>query len=70
MDNSRRPESKDAFISYASQDRDRVIAIAKALESAGVSVWRDEMQILGGDCYGPAIVHAIQHSKVLVPLQV
>src|SRR5262245_60276730 len=35
------------FISYASKDRARVIELASALEAAGVTIWRDQDQILG-----------------------
>lgn len=56
----------DVFISYASRDREQVGEIVRLLESAGVSVWRDKERILGGESYGPRIVHAIKHSRVMV----
>ena len=56
----------EVFISYASRDRDRVVAIARCLEAQGVPVWRDQKNILGGEIYGPAIVRGIRESKVLM----
>jgi len=56
----------EVFISYASRDGERVAAIARELAAAGVSLWRDQQRILGGDVYGPAIVRAIRQSKVLM----
>ena len=56
----------DVFVSYASRDVDRVVPIVAQLESAGVSVWRDQEQILGGGNYGPEIVEAIERSEVLM----
>jgi hypothetical protein len=66
MNSASIPTSKDVFISYASRDWERVAPIMDALESAGISMWRDQNEILGGECYGSAIVHAIQNSKVLI----
>ena len=37
----------DIFLSYASEDRERVAVVAKALESAGYSVWWDREIPLG-----------------------
>lgn len=56
----------DVFVSYASRNRERVVEIAKHLEAAGVTVWRDQNQILGGENYGPRIVHGIKNCKVLL----
>lgn len=58
--------SCDLFISYASRDADRVVPIAKHLESTGVTVWRDQDRILGGGSYGPEIVEGIEQCKVLM----
>ncbi len=54
------------FISYARQDAERVLAIARLLEGQGATVWRDADRILGGQYYGEQIVHAIAHSKVVM----
>ena len=58
--------AKDVFISYSSRDRERVVEIAEQLERSGISVWRDGSEILGGQDYGPKIVHGIEHCKVMV----
>jgi formylglycine-generating enzyme len=54
------------FISYARQDAEPVIAIARMLEEAGATVWLDRERILGGQYFGEEIVHAIAHSRVLL----
>ena len=54
------------FVSYGSKDAARVVAIAKALEKAGVSIWRDGDRILGGQYYGEQIVHAIAHCELFL----
>jgi len=56
------------FISYASRNQEQVTQPAGSLESAGVSIWRDQDEILGGENYGPRIVHAIKNCKVLLLL--
>lgn len=56
----------EVFVSYASHDAARVVPIVKEIESAGVSVWRDQEQIFGGANYGPEIVEAIEHSKLMM----
>jgi formylglycine-generating enzyme required for sulfatase activity/serine/threonine protein kinase len=68
------PETTDAvnvaqpqvFVSYARQDAERVLSIARLLEQEGTTVWRDQEQILGGQYYGEQIVHAIAHSRVVM----
>jgi hypothetical protein len=54
------------FISYASRDRDKVVELARALDSCGVSIWRDQDQILGGENYGPKIVRGIRSAKAVL----
>jgi hypothetical protein len=54
------------FISYASSDIIKVVELAKALDAAGVTIWRDQDQILGGENYGPKIVKAIRNAKTLL----
>jgi hypothetical protein len=56
----------DVFISYASRNRDQVVHLAGHLESSGVTIWRDQNEILGGENYGPKIVHGIKNCKVLL----
>jgi serine/threonine protein kinase len=54
------------FVSYGSKDAARVVPIAKLLEKAGVTVWRDGDRILGGQYYGEQIVHAIAHCEIFL----
>lgn len=56
----------DIFISYASKDAESVVPIARLLEKAGVSVWRDGDRILGGQYYGEQIVQALTHARVVL----
>ncbi len=56
----------EVFVSYASRNRERVVQLAGDLESAGVTIWRDQTEILGGENYGPKIVHGIKNCKVLL----
>src|SRR3954464_940444 len=42
------PTAPYAFISYASADRDRALAVADALAGAGVAAWLDRRSIAGG----------------------
>src|SRR5215207_9695502 len=58
----------EVFISYASRNRERAVQLAGHLEAAGVTVWRDQNEILGGENYGPKIVHGIKNCKVLLLL--
>src|SRR5205823_11788040 len=61
-----KPTTPEVFISYASRNRDRVVPIARHLESAGVTIWRDQDEILGGENYGPKIVEGIKRCKLLM----
>ena len=60
------PGLASVFISYSSKDQAKVIALARALEKEGISIWRDHDQILGGENYGPKIVEAIRSAKVML----
>ena len=55
----------DVFLSYASQDRDRILSLVKALESDGLSVWWDR-NIQAGATYDRAIESAIAKAKCVV----
>ncbi len=52
--------SADIFVSYSRQDRDRVLAITRRLEAAGISVWIDQGGIDGATFWGEEIVNAIE----------
>src|SRR5262245_41980173 len=55
----------EVFISFASQDLTRVLEVVRSLEHVGVRAWVDRQKILGGQNYGPEIVHGIRNCKVL-----
>ena len=58
--------SAEVFISYASQDRERILTLVNGLDSAGVSVWIDQMSIEGATMWSQEIVAAIRDCKVLI----
>jgi len=60
------PKSPEIFVSYASQDKEKVLNIVNLLEKNGLRVWRDETNIPGGKNYGPEIVRAIRSAKILL----
>ena len=55
----------DVFLSYDSQDRDRILPIVKALEADGLSVWWDR-DIRAGVAYDRAIEAAIAAAGCVV----
>ncbi|MSU25017.1 MAG: toll/interleukin-1 receptor domain-containing protein [Opitutus sp.] len=43
--------SKAVFLSYASQDADAARRICEALRAAGIEVWFDQSELVGGDAW-------------------
>ncbi len=62
------PDANQVFLSYAATDRERAMAIADALERAGVPVWIDRRSIAGGDLWATGIAQAIRNCAALVIL--
>ena len=60
------PAGPHIFISYASVDRRRVQSIADTLQTAGVHVWLDQQDIIGGTDYGGEISDAIRGCSAFV----
>ena len=58
--------SAEVFISYASEDRERILDLVERLRGAGVSVWIDQMGIEGATMWSQEIVEAIDSCKVLI----
>ena len=58
--------SAEVFISYASEDRERILDLVERLRGAGVSVWIDQMGIEGATMWSQEIVEAIDGCKVLI----
>ncbi|MGO9632296.1 MAG: TIR domain-containing protein [Steroidobacteraceae bacterium] len=54
------------FISYASQDKAVAEAVCRALEKAGVACWIAPRDVVPGESYAGAIVHAIDATKLIV----
>jgi TolB-like protein/Tfp pilus assembly protein PilF len=55
-----------AFISYASQDKAVADAVCEALERVGVACWIAPRNVVPGESYAGAIVHAIDDTKLIV----
>lgn len=58
--------SAEVFISYASEDRSRILDLVERLRKADVSVWIDQMGIEGATMWTQEIVEAIDNCKVLI----
>jgi hypothetical protein len=56
----------EVFVSYASHDRERVLALASILRSHAVSLWFDQQRITGGANWAREIVLAIRSCKALL----
>jgi TolB-like protein len=56
----------DVFLSYASPDSAVVGIVCEALEHEGVACWVAPRNVVPGEFYADAIVHAIDASRVLV----
>jgi hypothetical protein len=61
------PRTGPIFLSYAAADRDRPLAMADALEAAGVPVWIDRRGIAGGDLWAAEISSERHHRLELEP---
>ncbi|HEX7632317.1 MAG TPA: TIR domain-containing protein [Lacunisphaera sp.] len=56
------------FLSYASQDTEAVKKIADALRAAGVEVWFDQSELVGGDAWDQKIRKQIGNCALFVPI--
>jgi tetratricopeptide (TPR) repeat protein len=61
-------ENKAVFLSYASQDAAAVERIAEALRAAGVEVWFDKNELVGGDAWDQKIRRQIKECAIFVPV--
>jgi TolB-like protein/Flp pilus assembly protein TadD len=59
---------KGVFLSYASQDAAAVERIAEALRAAGVEVWFDRNELVGGDAWDRKIRQQIRECALFVPV--
>ena len=60
--------TKAVFLSYASQDAEAARRICEALRAAGVEVWFDQSELVGGDAWDQKIRKHIKDCALFVPL--
>ncbi|MEO6002908.1 MAG: TIR domain-containing protein [Opitutus sp.] len=60
--------SKAVFLSYASQDAEPAKRIADALRAAGVEVWFDQNELVGGDAWDAKIRKQIAECVLFIPV--
>ena len=63
---TRSPLNYDAFVSYASEDREKAQEICDYLESCGSRCWIAPRDVRAGREYPNEIIHGIEHSRCLV----
>ncbi len=56
------------FLSYASQDAAAARRICEALRAAGIEVWFDQSELVGGDAWDHKIRQQIKECALLVPV--
>jgi len=59
---------KAVFLSYASQDAEAAKRICDALRAAGVEVWFDQSELVGGDQWDQKIRKQIKDCALLIPI--
>jgi TolB-like protein/Tfp pilus assembly protein PilF len=59
---------KAVFLSYASQDAEAAKRICDALRQAGVEVWFDQSELVGGDAWDQKIRRQIKDCALLIPI--
>ena len=59
---------KAVFLSYASQDADAARKICDALRAAGIEVWFDQSEFVGGDAWDLKIRGQISSCALFVPV--
>ena len=63
-----RPEPGSIFLSYKSEDLDKVGKLKDALESAGLQVWFDKNALKGGDDWAREIKKGIESCSLFLPV--
>ena len=53
------PNAPRAFVSYASEDREAVEALAEKLEARGIRVWQDKQDLRAGDNWNQVLLDVI-----------
>src|SRR4051812_48598209 len=60
--------AKAVFLSYASQDAEAAKRICESLRAAGVEVWFDQNELVGGDAWDHKIQNQIRDCALLIPV--
>ncbi|MBI2813053.1 MAG: TIR domain-containing protein [Opitutae bacterium] len=60
--------AKAVFLSYASQDAEAARRIAEALRAAGIEVWFDQSELVGGDAWDAKIRRQIAECALFTPV--
>ena len=60
--------AKAVFLSYASQDVAAALRLGEALRAAGVEVWLDQSELVGGDVWDAKIRKQIAECALFVPI--
>ena len=62
------PAGGAVFLSYASQDAEIVRRIGEALRAAGIEIWFDQDELVGGDAWDAKIRKQIKDCPLFVPV--
>jgi TolB-like protein len=62
------PIASAVFLSYASQDAEAARALVAALRAAGVEVWFDQNELVGGDAWDAKIRQQIAACALFIPV--
>lgn len=62
------PAGKAVFLSYASQDAEAARRVCEALRAAGIEVWFDQNELVGGDAWDQKIRRQIKECALFVPV--
>ena len=60
--------ARAVFLSYASQDAEAALRLASGLRAAGVEVWFDQNELVGGDAWDAKIRGQIASCALFVPV--
>jgi len=60
--------NKAVFLSYASQDAEAAKRICEALRAAGLEVWFDQNELVGGDAWDQKIRRQIRECALFLPI--
>jgi hypothetical protein len=60
--------NRAVFLSYASQDAEAARRVCEALRAAGVEVWFDQNELVGGDAWDAKIREQIASCALFVPV--